>query len=414
MKTRVQKAWLAIAVGAVALAAGVSPSWAHGERAQEPFLRMRSIQWFDINWSTDRLNVNDEMTVSGKFRVFEDWPKALTTPEVSFINVNTPGPVFHRMLTEIGGEPQFFSGPLEMGRDYDFKVVIKGRKPGDYHVHVLVNMKTNGPVAGPGSWVKVEGDQANYSTKIKTLTGKTYEAETVGLANGVAWHLIWGALAAAWLLYWLARPIFLARYRALQAGREDVLTTPTDIRVGAITLVVSLGLIGAGYLIANLQHPNVIPLQAGEARYKPMPEQPKTIDARVLSADYDVPGRSMRVNVEVTNTGQQPVRLAEFSTAGVRFRNPAGSGVPLENPAYPQDMLAAEGLVLDDNQAIAPGETKKLKLTMTDVIWETQRLADLVNDPDSRFGGLLMFFDAENNRQIVSISGPVIPIFRRA
>jgi methane/ammonia monooxygenase subunit B len=95
----------------------------------------------------------------------------------------------------------------------------------------------------------------------------------------------------------------------------------------------------------------------------------------------------------------------------VRFLNPA-SGIALDNPAYPKEMLARTGLVLDDNKPIAPGESRKLKLAMTDVVWETQRLADLINDPDSRYGGLLMFYDADNKRQIISISGPVLPIFR--
>ena len=412
MTNRKQKALLALAVGAVALAVGVPQSWAHGERAQEPFLRMRSIQWYDVAWSTDKMKVNDEMAVSGKFRVFHDWPNALTKPEVTFINVATPGPVFHRMKTEIGGETQFFSGPLEIGKDYDFKVVLRGRKPGDYHVHTLISMETNGPVAGPGSWVKVDGSYDDYKNPIKTLTGKTYEADTAGLANGVGWHVLWGVAAAAWLLYWLSRPIFLARYRALQAGNESVLTTPTDLKVGGVVLVGSLVVIGVGYWMANAEHPNVVPLQAGKAIYKPLPDQPGTINVKTLNADYDVPGRSMRVNVEVTNTGKQPARLGEFSTAGVRFLNPA-SGVALDNPAYPKDMLSRAGLVIDDNKPIDPGETRRLKLTMTDVVWENQRLADLVNDPDSRMGGLLMFYDADNKRQIVSFGGAVIPVFKR-
>jgi methane/ammonia monooxygenase subunit B len=317
------------------------------------------------------------------------------------------------MLTEIGGEPQFFSGPLELGKDYDFRVVLRGRTPGDYHVHSLVSMKTNGPVAGPGQWVKVEGNEADFTNPITTLTGKTYEAATVGLANGVTWHIIWGVAAAAWLLYWLSRPIFLARYRALQNGAENVLTTPTDLKVGFVVLIGSLGLIGAGYFMATAQHPNVVPLQAGQATFKPLPDQPGTVNVKVINSDYDVPGRSMRINIEATNTGAQPVRLAEFSTAGVRFMNPE-SGVALDNPAYPKEMLAINGLKVNDNQPLAPGETRQWKLAMTDVVWETQRLADLVNDPDSRMGGMLMFYDTDNKRQIVSISGPVIPIFKKS
>ena len=42
---------------------------AHGERSQEPFLRMLSVQWYDTKWSTDKLAVNEEMTLTGKFHL---------------------------------------------------------------------------------------------------------------------------------------------------------------------------------------------------------------------------------------------------------------------------------------------------------------------------------------------------------
>ncbi len=42
------------AIGAASLAltlgADVKTASAHGERSQEPFLRMRSIQWYDMKW----------------------------------------------------------------------------------------------------------------------------------------------------------------------------------------------------------------------------------------------------------------------------------------------------------------------------------------------------------------------------
>ena len=31
---------------------------AHGEKALEPFIRMRTIQWYDVTWSKDKLNVH--------------------------------------------------------------------------------------------------------------------------------------------------------------------------------------------------------------------------------------------------------------------------------------------------------------------------------------------------------------------
>lgn len=409
---KLKKAAFITATAVVGLLSAVaSPdAMAHGERAQEPFLRMRSIQWYDMQWSKDTVKVNDEMILSGKFRVFPDWPNALQEPKVSFLNIGIPGPVFLRTSTEIGDEVQFFSGPLEIGKDYSFKVTVKARKPGEYHMHSQLNMLGNGPVAGPGSWVKIVGDEKDFSSPITTLTGRTVDTMTVGKAEGITWHIIWAVLGAAWLLYWLTQPLFLARFRALNNGREDVLVTSGHMKLGVAVLVVSLGLIFYGYQSATAKYPNVVPLQTGKAVYNAidLPASPAVI--KVNDASYDVPGRAMRINVTITNKGERPLRIGEFSTAGVRFLN-AESGIPLDNPAYPKEMLALQGLKLDNNAPIQPGETRKMTITAADAIWELQRLVDLVNDPDSRFGGMLYFYDDAGRRDIASISGTVVPVF---
>jgi methane/ammonia monooxygenase subunit B len=66
---------------------------AHGEKSQAAFMRMRTIHWFDMNWSKDQVAINDTMTISGKFFVFAGWPETVDKPEVSFLNVGIPGPV---------------------------------------------------------------------------------------------------------------------------------------------------------------------------------------------------------------------------------------------------------------------------------------------------------------------------------
>jgi len=42
---------------------------------------------------------------------------------------------------------------------------------------------------------------------------------------------------------------------------------------------------------------------------------------------------------------------------------------------------------------------------------EVYRLADIIYDPDSRFAGLLFFFDKDGNRTISQIDAPLIPSF---
>ncbi len=51
-------------------------------------------------------------------------------PGRAFFNVGSPSPVFVRLSTTLNGHPTFISGPLEIGRDYEFEVKLKARIPG--------------------------------------------------------------------------------------------------------------------------------------------------------------------------------------------------------------------------------------------------------------------------------------------
>ncbi len=68
----------------------MQPVMAHGEKALEPFIRMRTIQWYDVQWSKQKFNVNEEINISGKFHVAEDWPASVPKPEAAFLNISTP------------------------------------------------------------------------------------------------------------------------------------------------------------------------------------------------------------------------------------------------------------------------------------------------------------------------------------
>jgi methane/ammonia monooxygenase subunit B len=54
---------------AMTLVLDTSPAMAHGERSQEPFLRMRTIQWYDMKWGPETTKVNDFASMTGKFHL---------------------------------------------------------------------------------------------------------------------------------------------------------------------------------------------------------------------------------------------------------------------------------------------------------------------------------------------------------
>jgi len=382
---------------------------AHGEKSQAAFMRMRTIHWFDLNWSKEMVPVNDTMTISGKFFVFSGWPETVDKPEVSFLNIGIPGPVFIRAGSWIGGQLVPRSVSLELGETYEFKVLLKARRPGDWHVHTMLNVQGGGPIIGPGKWVTVTGSMSDFVNNITTLTGETINLETYNLQNTYFWHGLWYAIGLAWLFYWVRKPMFIPRSIAVEAGKADTLITPTDKKVALGFLAGSMLLVLVSYSSTEEQYPVTVPLQAGLLRGIKSLELPApTVSVKVEDATYRVPGRAMQMTLTITNNGDSAIRLGEFQTAGVRFMD---SNVAVDDTGYPDDLLAEDGLTVSDNSPLAPGQSRTINVTASDAAWEVYRLADLIYDPDSRFAGLLFFWDESGNRQMTTIDAPLIPTF---
>lgn len=405
---------LLVASSCLLIDAKIKSAGAHGERAQEPYLRTRTIQWFDVKWSTDKLNVNDKMTVTGRFRLMEDWPDAVAGPETVFLSVTSPGPALARVESYINGVPARQSlRDLKLGRDYEFSISLIGRVPGKHHIHPMISVHTAGPLVGPGKWIEISGNLADFKFPIKTIDGRQIDdLQTWGVENAIKWHVIWVAIAAVWLLWWLRRPLLLPRWIALQKGREDLLVTRGDMVFGVLLAAVVFGVAGFGYISALQAYPYTVPLQSGRMYADPLPQEPKTIAIKFGSATYDVPGRSMRVKFTATNISDRPQTLGEFTTANLRFVDmsvpSAKAGV---DPDFPKDLVAAAGLKTQGGATLAPGETRELAIEATDAAWELERLTSFLTDVDSRMGGMLVFYDDAGKRSLAEISGAILPVF---
>jgi methane/ammonia monooxygenase subunit B len=382
---------------------------AHGEKSQAAFMRMRTIHWYDLNWSKEKVKVNETVEITGKFHVFEGWPETVAEPDTAFLNVGIPGPVFIRKESYIGGQLVPRSVRLEIGKTYDFKVVLKARRPGDWHVHTMMNVEGGGPIIGPGKWITIEGSMSEFKNPVTTLTGQTVDLETYNEGNTYFWHFFWYAIGVAWIVYWVRRPVFLPRYLMVEAGRADELVSAGDKKVAMGFAAATILIVIFAMSSANSKYPITIPLQAGTLRGIQPIETPKsTIAVKVNDASYRVPGRAMRMKLTITNNGDKPVRLGEFYTASVRFLD---ADVYKDTTGYPEDLLADDGLEVSDNSPLQPGETRTVDVTASDAAWEVYRLSDIIYDPDSRFAGLLFFFDDAGGRQIVQIDAPLIPSF---
>jgi methane/ammonia monooxygenase subunit B len=395
-----------------ACAGGVTaPASAHGERAQMPQVRMRTVHWFDVTVSATKLDVNQILVVKGSFIPSDFWPTQFPSAEgTAFLNIGVPGPSFVRLDSRVNGVPMIRSTSFLAERQYNFEITLKARKPGRYHIHPVISVKDTGPLIGPGLWVEIDGDQAAFTNTATTLLGQQLNLETFGYDNAVRWSVLWAVVGVAWFVSWLLRvPIILPRFRRVVelGANADQMITLGDRRVALVFLVLTLSLILGGYMYAEDQWPVTTALQAGKIAAPPAEKPVVPLDVRLNDARYRIPGRSFRVSLTVTNRGTSPVTVGELDAGNVRFIN---SAVLKVKPLDADDLVAADALHVD-NGPIAPGETRDIVVYADDALWETERMTTMIDSPDSIVAVELFFFDADGKRYPVEVGGPMIPVF---
>ena len=170
-----------------------------------------------------------------------------------------------------------------------------------------------------------------------------------------------------------------------------------------LTLATILG----GYLWAENKYPITIPLQTGKVDVVPIEVPTGDLEVVVDSASYALAGRSLTMRVNVTNHGDSPIRISEFLTANIRFLNPSVT----ESEIYPgEEMVAKDGLSVSVD-AVAPGQSVAVELVASDALWEQYRMTGIINDPDSRFAGLLFYYDDNGERFFQEVGGAILPAF---
>lgn len=386
------------------------PAQAHGERTQQPSLRMRTVQWYDMQWSpVGPLEVGDMVTVTGKMFLPGEqfWPASMNEPDPSYLQTSGPSAVFIQREAYINEVPMVRSADLELGSTYDFKLVLQARIPGKWHIHPALHVHGEGAIVGPGSFSPVSGEWGDYVWPTRAGRGGRIEIEnleTWQLGNVIGWHGFWVAAALGWLLWWIRRPTLLPRYRALREGHEDLLLTRADPIAGVVLLLGTVIMVGGTYAYARVKYPETIPLQTGKTPVLALEESVPPVTAIPLDAEFDVPGRALRMTLRVTNDGDEPLWLSEYATAGLRFLNSsnvlpdaAEEAVQASLQGYP-DEYVKRSLKVSPAAPIPPGETREIRVEAADAVWEIEGLAEVVESPVRRFGGLLWLHDAAGER----------------
>jgi methane/ammonia monooxygenase subunit B len=350
--------------------------FAHGERAQEGFLRMKTVAWQDVKFSGTSVKEGEQLIITGKVKVLESWPATLEKPVQAYLNVSASGPHFVMKERYVNGEPAPGAIFVDVGGVYEFKMVLEGRTEGYWHVHPTFFVLHTGGLLGPGQWTTVTAVPGGYQNKVTLLDGKVINLDTYGL-GWVFWFSFLGFIPGVWWMLWwtlkhrtVTNLAVTSQIPVNDPGEDIGLITKADHRTSSLIAVVSVVLLGLGWLYMNWAWPTRIPQQVLRITPPRLIEPAKFAQGNGLGASYDPKTDTLVLESQVTNTGSQPMKLVGFTTSNLSFSEGKG--------------LVAQPATVD------PGSTVKLKVTIQDKVWSQERLIPL-DKPQMGVAGLLVF-----------------------
>ena len=150
----------------LAVVVAKTPSaFAHGEAADEPFLKNMTTAFFNVSVSPTEIEVGEPVKVTGSVKILETWPHTLETPEIASIMPVVPGPVFVLRERFVNGTAAIGSFFAQKGGIYEFEMELVGKEPGDWHVHPGIAIYGTGTLIGPGEWVKVKPSDEPFPSR---------------------------------------------------------------------------------------------------------------------------------------------------------------------------------------------------------------------------------------------------------
>lgn len=392
---------MAAATLGIILVVPSAPAQAHGETAQEAFLRMGTVAFWDVEYSTSKVKQEERLTITGTAKILETWPEQLAEPKLGFIGVVAPGPVVVVKERLVNGQPAPMAIEVEKGGVYEFEIVLAGRRPGKWHVHPIFGIHGAGSLLGPGQYVNVDEKEGGFTNAITLVDGTKADLENIGLGGLTFWNILWFGVGLVWLLYWIVPKPTVTRLPVTSQiplntdGGEYGLITKKDHRVMNIVMGATLLLVVGGMVWQAQAYPVKMPQQV--LRFEP---QAAVMDAEFAKADavdslFEVEKDTVVITVNVTNTGKTPVSIEQFTTSTLTFP------VAVE----PGD---GRSLEVSPSPTIPPGETTTVKLSMKDPVWAEERLMP-VGESRMQITGVLRLKDEAGHENFVTIQSFVKP-----
>jgi methane/ammonia monooxygenase subunit B len=394
-------------LGPVLAMGWVAAAYAHGEKAQEAFLRMQTVAFFDTKFATDKpepgditLKQGEEWTVEGTMKILETWPKTIDEPEVGYIGVTTQGPVSIMTGRVVNGKNTPHSIYLGRGDVFNYKMTLQGRLVGRWHVHPIIGVQGAGSVMGPGRWLTVKEAPGGFSFPLTLMNGETVDVENYGFS--LVWTLnLLGLVLGLWFMWhWTVPRATVTRLMInLKIGMHDTgddfgLIQPKDYKVMDILAVLTIALLIGGYWYGAATYPGGIPQQV--IRFEPPKahEDPNFVKVSATQqAKYDVAEHTLVLPFEVTNTGNTAMSVTLFTTSTLTFMNNASEG---------------RRVIVEPSDAIYPNETKSLTLSMRDTVWEEERMMP-IGEALMSVTGVVTFENQDGQKNRITVQMPLNP-----
>jgi methane/ammonia monooxygenase subunit B len=384
---------------------------AHGERAQEAFLRMRTVSWVDVNFSSDRVRQGETFTITGTAKILEAWPTNLAkgNPNTAFLGLIAPGPVVMLKERTINGVSVPTRIDAKKGDIYEFSMTVAGRRVGRWHVHPALSVKGAGTLLGPGQFINVEENPDGYSNDVQLVKaggnpGGTINLENYQLTFTWIWLVITFLIGLAWMIYWTVPKRTVTNLAVTSQiplntdGMEYGLITKKDHRnmnwfaIGTALLLV----------VGWIWQANAFPTKMPQQIFQFAPPTPAVAQNTALAtvglgnSRYDTGSKTLTMDVDVTNNGTTPMQLQQFTTSTLKFAAGAtGDGSLVATPA----------------PSVAPGATTKLSLAMQGAGWEDEKLIP-VNESSQMITGILVFQTGDGKEVLAEVESNLQPLLR--
>src|SRR5580698_907612 len=400
---------MVLSFAAILISSYATRALAHGEAADEPFLKDLTVGFYDVHITPTAVKVGEPVTITGTVKILETWPYTLDPPQTAYVTPVVPGPCF--VLTEriVNGESDPGSIFVDKGGIYNFKMVMLARNPGHWHVHPGIAIQGTGTLLGPGEWVTVDPSAQPFKLDVTLLNGKTVDLEHFGGSFAWWWSFAGFLIGVVWMLYWTVPKRTVTRLAVtlqlpINDSAPDVgLITPRDHMWMDLLAGVTILMLVVGWVYMAVKYPVRLPQQTVRFAPDEISSGSGLIAVHPKGSTFDEKTDTLLINFEVKNNSESPITLKQYIMAMTTFVDGPKEEIALAGPSEFVGQLSVE-----PDGPIQPGESRAITLKMSNEVFLQERLIPL-HDPQQLIAGLLRFQSADGKEDLVTLKSVLVP-----